>query len=59
MTMGKQQGRRTEGKLRLWLKGQMRAEDVWYKKVFPAWMRHLITRPIGKLVVHKTRKPKR
>ncbi len=51
------QGRRTEGKLRLWLKGQLRAENVWYKKVFPAWMRHLITRPIGKLVIRKTRKP--
>ena len=59
MAMETRQGRRTEGKLRLWLKGQMRAEDVWYKKVFPAWIRHLITRPIGKLVIRKTRKPRR
>ena len=57
MATGMRQGRRTEGKLRLWLKGQMQSEDAWYKKVFPAWMRHLITKPIGELVIRKTRKP--
>ena len=57
MATGMQQGRRTEGKLRLWLKGQMRAENVWYKKVFPIWMRRLITNPIARLVIRKTRKP--
>ena len=45
-------------RIRLWLKGLMMSEDVWFKKVIPASARHLVSGPLEKLVVRKTRIPK-
>jgi len=43
---------------RLWVKGLMQSEDVWFKKVIPASVRHLVSRPLEKHVVRKTKIPK-
>ena len=44
--------------VRMWLKKLMMSPDVWFKKVIPARIRHLISKPLEKRVVRKTAVPK-
>ena len=43
--------------IRMWLKRLMMSPDVWFKKVVPAQIRHLISKPLEKQVVRKTKIP--
>ena len=42
---------------RLWLRGLMSNENLWFKKVIPAGVRHLVSRPLEKQVLKQTRVP--
>lgn len=44
--------------MKRWLKGLMQNEDLWFKKVIPASVRHLISRPLEKRVVQKNLIPR-
>ena len=45
--------------IRLWIKKLMISpQDVWFKKLIPANVRHLISKPLEKHVVRKTKIPK-
>ena len=44
--------------VRKWLKRLMMSPDVWFKKVIPVQIRHLISKPLEKRVVRKTGIPK-
>ena len=44
--------------VRMWLKKLMMSPDVWFKKVIPAGVRHLVSKPLEKRVVRKTALPK-
>ena len=39
------------------IKGLMQSEDAWFKKVIPAKIRHLVSRPLEGFVVRKEKKP--
>ena len=41
----------------MWLKRLMMSPDVWFKKIVPAQIRHLISKPLEKQVVRKTKIP--
>ena len=43
--------------IRMWLKRLMMSPDVWFKKIVPAQIRHLISKPLEKQVVRKTKIP--
>ena len=45
-------------KIRKWLTGLMMSEDVWFKKVIPVRVRHLVSRPLEKRIVRKTEIPR-
>ena len=45
-------------RVRKWLKRLMMSPDVWFKKVIPVQIRHLISKPLEKRVVRKTEIPK-
>ena len=49
---------RVSHRIRMWLKGLMMSEDIWFKKVIPPGIRHLVSRPLEKHVVRKTEIPK-
>ena len=42
----------------LWLKKLMMSEDVWFKKVIPVQIRHLVSKPLEKRVIRRIRIPK-
>jgi len=44
--------------LREWIRGLLMSEDVWFKKVIPVSVRHLVSRPLEKRIVRKTEIPK-
>ena len=44
--------------IRMWVKRLMMSPDVWFKKVIPANIRHMISKPLEKRVIRKTKIPK-
>jgi glycosyltransferase involved in cell wall biosynthesis len=42
----------------MWVKRLMMSPDVWFKKVIPANIRHMISKPLEKRVIRKTKIPK-
>ena len=44
--------------LREWIRGLLMSDDVWFKKVIPVSVRHLVSRPLEKRIVRKTEIPK-
>ena len=44
--------------IRMWIKGLLISPDVWFKKVIPADIRHIVSKPLEKRVIRKTGMPK-
>ena len=44
--------------VRMWIKRLMMSPDVWFKKVIPANIRHIVSKPLEKRVIRKTKIPK-
>ena len=44
--------------VRMWVKRLMMSPDVWFKKVIPANIRHIVSKPLEKRVIRKTKIPK-
>ena len=43
--------------VRMWIKRLMMSPDVWFKKVIPANIRHIVSKPLEKRVIRKTKIP--
>ena len=43
--------------VRMWLKRLIMSPDIWFKKVIPVKIRHLISNPLARRIVRKTEKP--
>ena len=42
----------------MYIKGLMMSQDVWFKKIIPANVRHIVSKPLEKRVIRKTKIPK-
>jgi len=49
---------RVRQKVRVYVKGLMLSEDVWFKKMIPAKVRHLVSRPLEKQMLHNLKMPR-
>ena len=49
---------RVRHKIRMYIKGLMMSQDVWFKKIIPANVRHIVSKPLEKRVIRKTKIPK-
>ena len=49
---------RVRHKTRMYIKGLMMSQDVWFKKIIPANVRHIVSKPLEKRVIRKTKIPK-
>ena len=49
---------RVRHKTRMYIKGLMMSQDVWFKKIIPANVRHIVSKPLEKRVIRKTQIPK-
>ena len=49
---------RVRHKVRMYIKGLMMSQDVWFKKIIPADVRHIVSKPLEKRVIRKTKIPK-
>ena len=45
-------------RIRQWLRGLMMSEDIWFKKVIPVQIRHMISKPLEKQMVQNIRTPR-
>ena len=45
-------------KIRQWLRGLMMSEDIWFKKVIPVRIRHMISKPLERQMVQHIRTPR-